>query len=77
MHRPISEVAYFREQQALQEQAAQLGLTGSAKVADHATITARMQRGALHIARLIEEGKHDEALVLMNTAYWEADVSQL
>jgi hypothetical protein len=40
-----SEIARFREQLALQEQAAWNGLYGSAIVASHKVITARMQRG--------------------------------
>jgi hypothetical protein len=40
-----SEVAYFREKQALQEVAAQRGMSGFAAVACHAMITARMERG--------------------------------
>jgi hypothetical protein len=62
-----SEVATFREQQALQEQAAYQGLCGLAAVASHAAITARMQRGAQRIVRLFEEGKPQEAIALMET----------
>ncbi len=65
-----SEVARFREEQALREQAAHVGLGGSAMVADHASITARMQRGAERILALVHEGKHEEAQALMSTEYW-------
>ena len=65
-----SEVAAFKEQQALQEQAAQQGLYGLAAVASHAAITARMQRGAQRIVRLFEEGKPQEALALMESSAW-------
>jgi hypothetical protein len=66
----ISEVAYFRQQQALRDEAAQLGLTGFAITASHESITARMQRSAEHILRLIDEGKHEEAKAMLNTDYW-------
>jgi hypothetical protein len=68
-----SEIAYFREQQALQEEAAQRGLAGFAAVASHALITARMERGAERILRLIREGKHKEAQALMATDMWYID----
>ncbi len=65
-----SEVATFKQQQALQEQAAYQGLYGLAAVASHAAITARMERGAEHIVRLFEEGKPQEAIALMETRAW-------
>jgi hypothetical protein len=65
-----SEVAAFREQQALQEQATHQGLYGLAAVASHAAITARMQRGAQRIVRLFEEGKSQEVIALMETRAW-------
>lgn len=65
-----SEVATFKQQQALQEQAAYQGLYGLAAVASHAAITARMQRGAERILKLFEEGNHKEAIVLMETETW-------
>jgi hypothetical protein len=65
-----SEVARFRQQQALEEEAARLALYGFAEVARHERITARMELGGRRIIRLIEEGKHDEALALMNTENW-------
>jgi hypothetical protein len=68
-----SEVAYFREQQALQEEAAQRGMSGLAAVACHAMITARMERGAERILRLIQEGRHEEAQRLMATDAWGLD----
>jgi len=66
-----SEVARFRQQQALEEEAARLGLYGFAEVARHERITARMELGGRRILRLIEEGKHEEALALMNTEHWD------
>ena len=65
-----SEVARFREQQALEEESARLALTGYAITSRHDFITARAQRGAERILRLIDEGKHEEAQVLMNTDNW-------
>ena len=65
-----SEVAKFRQQQALQEQAAQQGLYGLAIVASHETITARMERGAERLLQLIQEGKHEEVIILMETPTW-------
>ena len=71
-----SEIAYFYQQQALQEQAAQQGLSGVAIVANHKAITARMRPAAERIAGLLDEGKVDEALALMNKPMWGADEIQ-
>jgi hypothetical protein len=68
-----SEVAKFREQQALQEQAAQRGLYGVAAVARHEAILARMERGAERLLRLVAEGKYQEVQVLMETPSWGLD----
>ena len=65
-----SAVARFREQQALEEEAARLALSGFAITARHDLIIARMQRGGERILQLIAEGKHDEARVLMNSENW-------
>lgn len=65
-----SEVARFRQQQALEEEAARLALYGYAEVARHDRIIARMEIGGRRILRLIEEGKHEEAMALMNTENW-------
>ncbi|HEU0000633.1 MAG TPA: hypothetical protein VFQ36_07030 [Ktedonobacteraceae bacterium] len=64
------EVARFREQQALEEEAARLALSGYAITARHDFITARMQRGGERILQLIEQGKHEETQVLMNSENW-------
>ncbi|HLQ29464.1 MAG TPA: hypothetical protein VK140_09535 [Ktedonobacteraceae bacterium] len=69
----LSEVAYFRQQQALCDEAARLGLSGLAITATHESITARMQRGAERILRLIEEGKHEEAQALLNAEDWSVE----
>ncbi len=65
-----SEVAHFRQQQALQEQAAQQGLSGLAIVASHASITVRMEQGAKSILGLIQQAKHDEAHALLFAENW-------
>lgn len=60
-----SEVAAFRERQALQEQAARDGLDGLAVVGTHETVTARMQQGAEHILALFQAGRTAEAEAAM------------
>lgn len=72
-----SEVAYFREQQALRDESAERGLSGFAAVASHESITARMERGAERILRLAQEGKHEEALALMNSDAWYAEAEEV
>ncbi len=71
-----SEVARFREQQALEEQAARLGFSGFAITARHDFIEARAQRGAERILQLLAEGKEAEALTLMNEAHWGLAVEE-
>jgi hypothetical protein len=68
-----SEIARFREQQALEEEAARLAFSGFAITARHDLIIARMQRGGERILQLIAEGKHEEARVLMNSENWGAE----
>lgn len=65
-----SEVAAFRERQALEEEAVRLAMYGFAMTASHQMITARMQVGAERILSLINAGKDEEAQALMNTEYW-------
>ena len=65
-----SEVARFRQQQALEEEAARLAFYGFAEVAKHDRIVARMELGGQRILRLLEAGKHEEALALMNKENW-------
>ena len=60
-----SEVVRFRQQQALEEESAQQALSGFAIVADHESITARMERDANKILQLFHEGKRAEALAAM------------
>lgn len=68
-----SEVARFREEQALRDQSAQWGLYGPAVVANHASNTARLQQGAERILGFFREGKHEEAEALMSTDYWNVE----
>jgi hypothetical protein len=65
-----SEIAQFRESQELQENSARQGLYGSAVVASHEAITARMDRGAALLLNLLAEGKHKEVAILMETKTW-------
>jgi hypothetical protein len=65
-----SEIARFRQEQALEEQAAQQGLYGFASVATHRSITARMERGAEHLLALFAQGKPEEAIRLWETTAW-------
>jgi hypothetical protein len=66
----LSEVARFRQQQALEYEAAQRGLHGLARVASHESIIARMDIGAERLLQLIEAGKHEEALAIMDLPMW-------
>ena len=65
-----SDIARFREQQELVEQAAHAGLSGYATVSRHDFIERRMEQGAIHIQELMDAGKHDEAFALMETDGW-------
>jgi hypothetical protein len=61
----------FREQQALQEEAARQGLCGLASgFSRHDFIEAGAERGAKLILELIERGEHEEAQKLMATNTW-------
>jgi len=70
-----SEIAKLRLRIELEEEAAQRGLCGSAIVASHESIVARVERGAERILQLIDAGKHEEALALMNTEMWGVEES--
>ena len=72
-----SSVTQFRRQQALQEQAAQQGLTGLAIVASHASINARMERDAKHMLQLISEGRQQEVLVLLEMHAWSMSEDEM
>ena len=72
MYNHKSEVAQFRQQQALREQSAQQALTGFAVVANHESINARMEREGCYMLRLIREGREQEVLALLETHAWGA-----
>ena len=65
-----SEVARAMQQIDLELEAAERGLHGYAITARHDFINARMQRQGEYLLRLIDAGKHEEALVLMNSDDW-------
>ena len=65
-----SNIAHFRQEQILQEQAAQQALYGLAAVANHASVNARMQRGADYLLTLLEAGKYEEVARLMESPDW-------
>jgi hypothetical protein len=71
-----SEIACLLQRIELEEEAARRGLYGFAVVASHEVITARMELGAERILRLITEGKHGEAVALMNTETWGVEVEE-
>ena len=65
-----SEVARVLRQIDLELEAADRALHGFAITARHDFINARMQRQGEYLLHLIEAGKHQEALALMNTDDW-------
>lgn len=67
----MSEVARFRREQALHEQATQNALFGLAYgVSRHDFIEARTTRGADRILQLLDTGKQEEAMALWETPDW-------
>ena len=67
----MSDVARYIRQIDLEREALQNALFGFASgVSRHDFIEARAAREADRILCLIEEGKHDEAMVLMDTPDW-------
>ncbi len=71
-----SEVARAMRQIDLELEAADRALHGFAITARHDFINTRMQRQGEHLLRLIDAGKHQEALALMNTGDWGAEREQ-
>ncbi len=55
-----SEIARFRRQQAMQEEAARQGLYGLAVVASHEAISVRMEQTAPYLLQLMQEGKLEQ-----------------
>jgi hypothetical protein len=70
-----TDIAYFRHQQLLQDQAAQNGLSGLASVATRRSITARMERASYHIQVLCATGKEQEARapIISDTFYEDCE----
>ena len=65
-----SEVARAMRQIDPEREAADRALHGFAITSRHDFINARMQRSGERILRLIDEGKHEEAQILMNHDDW-------
>jgi hypothetical protein len=65
-----SEIARFREEQELQEQAAKNALYSFANVASHDAIEKRLEVGATRIVQLMQQGRVNEALQLMKSPTW-------
>ena len=59
-----SEIARFRQQQAAEEEAAKLGLSGLAAVASHESIVARMEQDGEYLLQLFKQGRDKEAYAL-------------
>lgn len=59
-----SEIARFRQQQAAEEEAAKLGLSGLAAVASHESIVARMEQDGEYLLQLFKQGRDEEAYAL-------------
>ena len=71
-----SEVARRMHLIQLEREAAERGLCGLAEgTARHAFIEARAERGADAILQLMQEGKHTEAIALMETPGWGVENS--
>ncbi|HEY7416739.1 MAG TPA: hypothetical protein VH593_16255, partial [Ktedonobacteraceae bacterium] len=66
----MSDVARLRKQQTLQEQAAARALYSFASVANHRSITARMEQDAERLLGMLEEGKFEEVAQLMEYTSW-------
>ena len=71
-----SEVAHAIRQIDLERGAAERALHGFAITARHDFINARVQCQGEYLLRLIDEGRHQEALALMNTDDWGAERQQ-
>ena len=71
-----SEVARTLHQIDLELEAAERLEHGFAITARHDFINARMQRQGEDLLRLIDEGRHEEALALMNSDDWGGEREQ-
>jgi hypothetical protein len=78
MQEPNSEIAYFREQQALEEQAVYLGLRGLAwDPVRYDVILKRMRQGVERFLQLLEEDKYQDVQKLMMTDSWGREVRRI
>jgi hypothetical protein len=66
-----SEVAQFRERQRLEEESAQLALSGMAAVASHEAIIARMELGGAELLQMFQNGQGQEAYALWQGGYFD------
>jgi hypothetical protein len=63
-------IARFRQEQALQEEAAHRALSGPALIGGHALIAARMDQASQRLLGLLRAGQHEEVLRLMSLPQW-------
>ena len=66
-----SEIAKFRQQQAAEEESAELGLFGPAMMASHDFILAKIEQGGGYLLQLFQQGRHEEAFDLWNAGILE------
>ena len=66
-----SEVATFRQQQALQEESARLAPYGPAIMANHEAIIARIEQGGEYLLQFFKQGRNEEAFALWNAGILE------
>lgn len=71
----MSEIERFRRQQKKEEEAARLGLSGTAVVGGHDAVIARMEPGANRLLELFRRGQDQEAWNLWEAGILEGDVS--
>jgi hypothetical protein len=65
-------IVHLRQQITSEHEAAQQGLSGLAIVASHHSITARMERAALHLQALCATGLEQEAkMLLLSDTFYE------
>jgi hypothetical protein len=73
-----SEIAYFKQRQALEEESARLGLYWLASgTARHEVLLKRMRQGVEGILRLLDEDKYQEVQKLMTTDRWSREVRRV
>jgi hypothetical protein len=65
----MSEIAQLRQQITEQEQSARLWMFGPAIVASHDAIIARMEQNGPVLIQMIQEGRGEEALAIMNNGW--------